>query len=110
MSSFWIWHRRFPVLTSNFLVLTSKFFQRRQTRSFKIAPAVARAAIQVRPAHRAEAFAVPTAERLHWQREIALFAHQLFEIDLVVLVERGRAVVLFNLHLDIVSRAGVGRM
>ena len=57
------------------------------------------AAIQVRAAHRAQALAAVAAERLHRQRQIELLAHQLAEVDLVVLVERRRQIVFFDLAL-----------
>src|SRR3954469_16242241 len=91
------------LLTSNFSLLTFQLAaqgtERGESRIVPGAMAVARFAIQVLAAGRAQALAVLAAERLHRQRQVELFAHQLPEVDLVVVVERRRQIVLFDLTL-----------
>src|SRR5690348_11812117 len=76
---------KFPLLCA--LRWIQKVLQRIQPRVFPLRRARTRRAIEVRAAFGAEALAILRAERLHRQRELELLAHQLFEIQRLVLVE-----------------------
>src|SRR5262245_34968680 len=81
--------------------------QCREARIFPPRAAQTRAAIEVPAADRTESAAVLAAQRLHRQREIELLAHQLSQVNLLVLIERRRQVVFLDLALAL---AGVAPM
>src|SRR5262245_2784024 len=87
------------VVSSKFSVLSSELAQCVKARIIPIALAVARALVPIDPADRAQSAAVVPAERLHRQREVELLPHQMTEIDLVVLIERRRQIVVFDFLL-----------
>src|SRR5688572_19104077 len=61
-------------------------FERRETRILPFRCTRALALIEVGTALRAQAATTLLAQRLHWQREIKLLAHQLVEVNLIVAV------------------------
>src|SRR5581483_3300593 len=80
---------------------------RRQSRIVPVAPAVAGAAIQVRAARWTQAPTLVAAERLHRQRQVELLAHQLSEIDRLILVERRREVFILDLAFTLTDVRGL---
>ena len=81
--------------------------QRRQPGIVPPALAIAHRTIEVRSTHDAQPLTVRPAQGLHRQRQIKLLAHQLSEVDLVVLVKCRRQIVFFDLAL---AFAGIQRM
>src|SRR5436190_6738482 len=98
VSSFRIRHDVLSSLRVSFVLLLQPL-QRGKPGIVPAAFARARRAIEIRPARRAQSAAVGLTQRLHRQRQVELLPHQLRQINLVVLVESGREIVLFDLPL-----------